>query len=197
MSHSSEHLESIPSVPSRLNPSKFAASPSSSPNRVLPQHVYPQAAPLQARPPAEGSAPFVGAYNMGPQENPRMQHEHPQPTWDGHQGPQSPFMNRTSSFGGWVDQNQNQQPPTVDHSLGNLGQTHLPNNQLSLIPETSERSSNDFIYSDTPRMSGRLLMHESAPPPFSLQPNQQMNGNAHETDWQHHASVAKVYQPSS
>lgn len=208
MSHSSEHLEGVPSVPSRLNPSKFAPSPTSSPNRNLPQNVYSQPAPMQTPYPPEGSTHQIGGHNVGQSQYPQMQSEQPHTAWGGHQSPQSPFMGRTSSFGGWVADSQHQGPPNwvqgshnSDHDLPNLRQIQAPNDQLELIPETSEHMSNSYLYSDTPRLSGHISGHDSAAhgsaaQPFLPQPDQQTNGNAHAMDWHYHNDIDKAYLPT-
>ena len=202
VSHSSEHIEGLPTISSRLNPSQFTASPNASPSRNLPHdHVYAQAAPLQEPTPVGEPIPNIAGYSQEGSDHPQRHGDNPHSTWNGQQSPESPFVDRTSSFGGWVDTSQHQGSPSSGQGfaqsgqgLSRLGQNQSPNHQLELDPEAPEHFSLEHNYSDTPRLSGHMAPHGSGVYSSHLQPqtDQQTNGNA--TDWQHHANMTKTFQ---
>lgn len=198
MSHSSEHIEGIPPVPSRLNPSQFAASPNSSPSRNLPHNVHSQAVPRQQRHPHEAPVPNIAGYSQEGLDSPQRLDD-VDSAWNGQQQSESPFMGRTSSFGGWVHSSHRRGPPNFQVS-GHLGQglprfehSRFQNNHLELNPEASEQLPNELLYSDTPRMSDRTSTLGPAAYSSHYQPHQQTNGNAHTADWRHHTLRSKSF----
>lgn len=163
--------------------------------------MYAQAASLQEPNPQVGEPnPNIGGYSQGGVEHPQRLGDNVYSDWNGQQSSESPFVDRTSSFGGWVDTNHQGSPNSghgLMHSgqaLSRLGQNQSPNHQLELNPETSEHFSHEHHYSDTPRLSGHMAPQGSGVYPSHLQSqtDQQTNGNA--TDWQHHANMAKTFQ---
>lgn len=164
-------------------------------------HVYPQAAPLQEPTPPGEPIPIIAGYSRVGMDNSHRNGEMPHSAWNGQQSPESPFIDRTSSFGGWVDTSQYQGSPhsgqgfvQSGQGLSRLGQSQLPNHHLELNPEASEQFSHEHHYSDTPRLSGHMAPHGSGVYSSHLRPqtDQQTNGIA--SDWQHHANMAKTFQ---
>ena len=203
MSHSSEHIEGIPPVPSRLNPSQFAPSPNSSPSRNLPHDLHSQAVPRQHPHPPEAPIPNIAGYSQAGLDSLQRPH-HIDPAWNEQQqqqqNPESAFMDRTSSFVGRVDSSYRQFPPNSGQGLGNLGEgsprfghSRLQNNHLE-PNEASEQLLPEHLYSDTPRISSRVPPHGSAPYSSHLQSHQQTNGNSHTTDWPQHTNISKSFQ---
>ena len=189
-------------MPSRLNPSQFAVSPNTSPSKNSPHdYVYAQAAPLQEPTPPGQPIPVIAGHSQEGLDHSQSHGNNPHSGWSSQQSPASPFVDRTSSFGQWVDTSQHQGPPNSGQSfvhpgqgLSRLGQNQMTNHQLELNPEASEHSSHEHHYSDTPRLSGHMAPHKSGVYSSHLQPqtDQQTNGNA--TDWQHHADITKTFQ---
>ncbi len=106
-------------------------------------------------------------------------------------------MNRDISYSEWREREQNQ-------PLSNLGPTQLPR-QLDLIPETSERlmsfdqSSSNVL--EAP-VSSVPQLHSKASAPAAVnamqpQEDQQTNGGSHTSEWTHHSSLMKAYQPAT
>lgn len=192
VSHSSEHLEGVPSMPSRLNPSKFAPSPTSSPNRIPPSIPYqgsiPSEAPAQmlnqgARQAGPDNA-YIAGYGQA-SDNFQRQPQSPHQAWNGVGSPPSPFMQNEqiqTSFSEWQDREHSQ-------TLANLGQTQLPKHQLELIPETSERMSIEQSSSNMHQMFSKPSAPEALNAVQQPHTDQQTNGMSHMTEWQHHTSL--------
>lgn len=202
VSHSSEHIEGVPPIPSRLNPSQFAASPNTSPSRNLPHdHVHAQAPlPRQDPTPRGEPIPNIAGYSREGLDHPHRHGENPH-SWNGQHSTESPFMDGPSSLGGWVYTSQHQGSPTSSQGfaqsgqgLSRLGQNRLPSHQLELNPEASEQYSPERNYSDTPRLSGHMAPHGSGPYSSHLQPHTDHQTNGSAPDWHHQANMAKTFQ---
>lgn len=208
VSHSSEHLEGIPSMPSRLNPSKFAPSPTSSPNRVPPLQPYQGPAPsqipgqspsfgdwvpsqmsTQADSQATAADPYIAGYSQ--HSEPSQQRSYL--AWNGLQNPESPFSNRDTSFTGWRGSEPN-------NGSSSLSANQMPRHQLDLIPETSERSmslrpSSSNIASTSSSNMLEPFSKTSAPAAVNAaqpQTHQQTNGASQTSGWTHHSSIMQA-----
>jgi len=219
VSHSSEHLEGIPSMPSRLNPSKFAPSPTSSPNRVPPLQPYqgpassltpgqpasfqdwvPPQMLTQADSQAPAANPYLAGYSQDGQgsQDPESAQQQPHLAWNGLQNPESPFSNRDASFDHWRGIHQN-------NALTSLAANQMPRHQLDLIPETSERSeslrpSSSNVASTSSSNMLEPFSKTSAPAAVNAaqpQTHQQTNGASHTSGWTHHSSIMQAYQPEA
>ena len=215
MSHSSEHLEAMPS---RLNPSKFALSPTSSPNRVPPLQPYQGPAsltpgqtpsfqdwvPTQMLNQADSQAPAANPYRAGYSpdsqggQDPEPSQQQSHLAWNGLQNPESPFSHRDVSFAGWRGSQQN-------NASSSLATNQMPRHQLDLIPETSERSmslrpSSSNVASTTSSNMLEPFSKTSAPAAVNAaqpQTHQQTNGASHTSGWTHHSSIMQAYQPEA
>ncbi|DBA89976.1 TPA: hypothetical protein ACH3X2_004351 [Trebouxia sp. C0005] len=213
VSHSSEHLEGMSSMPSRLNPSKFAPSPTSSPNRVPPLQPYQGPAssltpgqtpsfqewvPTQMLTQADSQAsPYLAGYSQDSQDQePLQQQSHL--AWNGLQNPESPFSNRDASLAGWRGSQQN-------NASSSLAANQMPRHGLDLIPETSERSMSlrplsSNVASTASYNIPEPLSKTSAPAAVTAgqpQTYQQTNGASHTSGWTHHSSIMQAYQPEA
>lgn len=201
------------SMPSRLNPSKFAPSPTSSPNRVPPLQPYQGPAssltpgqtpsfqewvPTQMLTQADSQAsPYLAGYSQDSQDQePLQQQSHL--AWNGLQNPESPFSNRDASLAGWRGSQQN-------NASSSLAANQMPRHGLDLIPETSERSMSlrplsSNVASTASYNIPEPLSKTSAPAAVTAgqpQTYQQTNGASHTSGWTHHSSIMQAYQPEA
>ena len=206
VSRSSEHLEGMPS---RLNPSTFAPSPTSSPNRILRLEPYQGQVPSQV--PSQFSSQIPHSVSRQGHSQPvaadpyiaggdtlgytgRGTEHQPHLAWSGMQTAHSPFANRDA----WLtDPRDNKQHPTLPNSR----ETLPPKQHLDLIPETSERlsvgqSSSHKLgmqSSNMPEMSSKswtpVALNDAEP-----KGDKQTNGASHTPGWTHHSSIMQAYQ---
>ena len=211
-SHSNEHWEGVPVVPSRFNPSKFAPSPSNSPTKASPTPVPFTPAPSQL-------ATHLSSSTLPQQPSQSHDYSQAQPQNSGFADhiresdmmqtqPQIPANLQLNDYP-MHDQLQNlsiERNPTLQHwqnggrdqALQNLGLEPLPHFEPGFISQSSQQPmSYQQPLSNMSGLHDKPALHGPSGPDQSHS-HYQTNGVSHPTGWTHHSALNDTaYQPST